>query len=93
MVGLTYVCRALATRNRRDDPTVRGIAAAGLLLGALVALGNVVFVFAGTLDGVDADTYNGRQVLELELALTGSYLLFGGLSFVAVRLLRRRSDG
>lgn len=89
LAGLTYICTRVATRNERDDPAIRGAAAAMSLLGAVVALGNIAFVFAGTIIGADTDTYSGRQVLYLELSLTASYVLLAGFTLAGRRLIRR----
>jgi hypothetical protein len=91
LAGLTYVCTRVAARSQRPDPVVRGVAAAMAVLGALGALVNIVVVFIGTAIDADSDTYNGRQVLYLELSLTGSYALFGIFSLATFRLIRRSS--
>ena len=89
--GLGWACTGIAARNQREDPALRGWSAAVSLLGALVAIGIVVYVFVGTSIDADTDTYTGRQVLYLELSLTGSYLLAALFTLVGVRLIRQPS--
>lgn len=56
---------------------------------AVVALGNIAVVFAGTTIDLDTHTYSGRQVLYLELSLAASYVLLAGFTLAGRRLIRR----
>jgi hypothetical protein len=88
--GLAYLGVQVARRNDVDQPGVRGTAAAVAMLLVLFASGIVVFVLVGTSIDRDTDTYTGRQVLYLELALTGSYLIIAACAWGAYRLVSRR---
>ena len=73
LAGLSYLATGTARRNGRAQPVIRGLAAGAALLIALMPAVVIAIVFVGT--ATASGLFSRTQVLQLEIALTGSFAL------------------